>query len=56
LLLALALGFVLWRYFKSHEDNLLSKAELEMAKHSRCRSAMPRKDRAVWHQSGMPSK
>jgi membrane protein DedA with SNARE-associated domain len=37
LLLALALGFVLWRYFKSHEDDLLSKAELEMAKHGRHR-------------------
>ncbi len=37
LLLALALGFVVWRYFKSHEDNLLSKAELKMAEHGRHR-------------------
>jgi membrane protein DedA with SNARE-associated domain len=37
LLLALVLGFALWRYLKSHEDNLLAKAELEMAKYERRR-------------------
>ena len=33
LILALACGFVLWRYFKKHEASLLDKAELEMARY-----------------------
>jgi membrane protein DedA with SNARE-associated domain len=33
LILALAFGFALWRYFKKHEESLLDKAELEMARH-----------------------
>jgi membrane protein DedA with SNARE-associated domain len=35
LILALALGFALWRYFKNHEETLLAKAELEMARQGR---------------------
>jgi MFS family permease len=35
LILALAFGFALWRYFKKHEESLLDKAELEMARHDR---------------------
>jgi membrane protein DedA with SNARE-associated domain len=35
LILALACGFILWRYFKKHEESLLDKAELEMARHDR---------------------
>ena len=29
---ALIAGFVLWRYYKKHEENLLAKAEREMAR------------------------
>jgi len=25
-------GFMLWRYYKKHEENLLAKAEREMAR------------------------
>ena len=32
LLFAIAVGLVLLRYFKRHEEKLLSKAELKMAK------------------------
>ena len=35
LILALAFGFTLWRYFKKHEESLLDKAELEMERHDR---------------------
>jgi membrane protein DedA with SNARE-associated domain len=35
LILALALGFALWRCFKNHEETLLAKAELEMARQGR---------------------
>ena len=36
LAVALIVGFVLWRYYKNHEESLLAKAELEMARqHSR---------------------
>jgi hypothetical protein len=33
LALAVVIGFVLWRYYKKHEENLLAKAEREMARH-----------------------
>jgi hypothetical protein len=29
---ALACGFVLWRYYKKHEESLLAAAEREMAR------------------------
>jgi membrane protein DedA with SNARE-associated domain len=32
LTVALIAGFVLWRYYKKHEENLLAKAEREMAR------------------------
>jgi membrane protein DedA with SNARE-associated domain len=35
LLSALVLGFLLWRYFKNHEEHFLAKAELEMGKYDR---------------------
>jgi hypothetical protein len=36
LAVALIVGFVLWHYYKNHEESLLAKAELEMARqHSR---------------------
>jgi hypothetical protein len=36
LAVALIVGFVLWRYYKNHEESLLAQAELEMARqHSR---------------------
>lgn len=37
LLVALALGVVFWRYYKSHEDSLMAKAKLELAKDGRHR-------------------
>ena len=35
LIAALIAGFVLWRYYKKHEENLLAKAEDEMARQGR---------------------
>ena len=35
LIAALIAGFVLWRYYKKHEENLLAKAEREMARQVR---------------------
>jgi hypothetical protein len=36
LAVALTVGFVMWRYYKNHEESLLAKAELEMKRqHSR---------------------
>jgi hypothetical protein len=32
LALAVVIGFVLWRYYKKHEETLLAKAEREMAR------------------------
>jgi membrane protein DedA with SNARE-associated domain len=32
LTVALLVGFLLWRYYKNHEESLLAKAELEMAR------------------------
>jgi membrane protein DedA with SNARE-associated domain len=32
LAMAVALGFVFWRYYKKHEETLLAKAEREMAR------------------------
>jgi multidrug resistance efflux pump len=32
---ALIAGFLLWRYYKNHEESLLAKAELEMARQPR---------------------
>jgi membrane protein DedA with SNARE-associated domain len=33
LALAVVIGFVLWRYYKKHEESLLAKAEREMSRH-----------------------
>jgi membrane protein DedA with SNARE-associated domain len=35
LIAALIAGFLLWRYYKNHEESLLAKAELEMARQQR---------------------
>jgi hypothetical protein len=54
------IGFVLWRYYKKHEESLLAKVEREMVRQGVARGAGPPKPKldtprrhAAWRVAGL---